>query len=37
MSAQPVEGWTRRRFIGGLTVAGTAGRLGWHINAFRKR
>jgi NitT/TauT family transport system substrate-binding protein len=28
MSAQPAEGWTRRRFIGGLTLAGTAGLLG---------
>jgi NitT/TauT family transport system substrate-binding protein len=23
------DGWTRRRFLGGLTVAGTAGLLGW--------
>jgi NitT/TauT family transport system substrate-binding protein len=30
MSTQPAEGWTRRRFLGGLTVAGTAGLLGWH-------
>jgi NitT/TauT family transport system substrate-binding protein len=28
MSAPQAEGWTRRRFIGGLTVAGTAGLLG---------
>jgi NitT/TauT family transport system substrate-binding protein len=28
MSTQRVEGWTRRRFLGGLTVAGTAGLLG---------
>jgi len=28
MRAQQAEGWTRRRFIGGLTVAGTAGLLG---------
>jgi NitT/TauT family transport system substrate-binding protein len=30
MSTQRVEGWTRRRFLGGLTVAGTAGLLGLH-------
>jgi NitT/TauT family transport system substrate-binding protein len=30
MSAQPVEGWTRRRFLGGLTLTGTAGLLGLH-------
>src|SRR5215475_3655798 len=30
MSVQPVEGWTRRRFLGGLTLAGTAGLLGLH-------
>jgi NitT/TauT family transport system substrate-binding protein len=28
MSAQPAEGWTRRRFLDGLTVAGTVGVLG---------
>jgi NitT/TauT family transport system substrate-binding protein len=28
MHAQQAEGWTRRRFLGGLTVAGTAGLLG---------
>ena len=28
MSAQHPEGWTRRRFLGGLTVAGAAGLLG---------
>jgi NitT/TauT family transport system substrate-binding protein len=28
MHAPQVEGWTRRRFLGGLTVAGTAGVLG---------
>jgi NitT/TauT family transport system substrate-binding protein len=28
MSAQHTEGWTRRRFLGGLTLAGTAGLLG---------
>ncbi len=28
MSTQPAEGWTRRRFLGGLTVAGAAGLLG---------
>jgi NitT/TauT family transport system substrate-binding protein len=30
MKAPQAEGWTRRRFIGGLTVAGTAGLLGLH-------
>jgi NitT/TauT family transport system substrate-binding protein len=30
MSAQQAEGWTRRCFLGGLTLAGTAGLLGWH-------
>jgi NitT/TauT family transport system substrate-binding protein len=30
MSAQHAEGWTRRRFLGGLTLAGTAGLLGLH-------
>src|SRR6266511_1781641 len=30
MSAQQAAGWTRRRFLGGLTLAGTAGLLGWH-------
>jgi NitT/TauT family transport system substrate-binding protein len=28
MRTQHAEGWTRRRFLGGLTVAGTAGLLG---------
>lgn len=28
MRAQPVESWTRRRFLGGLTVAGAVGFLG---------
>jgi len=28
MSAQQAAGWTRRRFLGGLTVAGTVGLLG---------
>jgi NitT/TauT family transport system substrate-binding protein len=28
MSAQHTAGWTRRRFLGGLTLAGTAGLLG---------
>jgi NitT/TauT family transport system substrate-binding protein len=28
MSAQQAAGWTRRRFLGGLTLAGTAGLLG---------
>jgi NitT/TauT family transport system substrate-binding protein len=27
MSTQPAQGWTRRRFLGGLTVAGAAGLL----------
>jgi NitT/TauT family transport system substrate-binding protein len=30
MRAQQAEGWTRRRFIGGLTVAGAAGLLDLH-------
>jgi NitT/TauT family transport system substrate-binding protein len=30
MNAQQAEGWTRRRFLGGLTVAGAAGLLGLH-------
>ena len=30
MRAQHAEGWTRRRFLGGLTLAGTAGLLGLH-------
>src|SRR5262245_56271034 len=30
MSLQQAAGWTRRRFLGGLTVAGTAGLFGWH-------
>jgi NitT/TauT family transport system substrate-binding protein len=30
MTAQQAEGWTRRRFLGGLTVAGTAGLLSLH-------
>jgi NitT/TauT family transport system substrate-binding protein len=30
MSTQHAEGWTRRHFLGGLTLAGTAGLLGWH-------
>jgi NitT/TauT family transport system substrate-binding protein len=33
MSLQQTEGWTRRRFLGGLTVAGTAGLLGLRPNA----
>jgi len=28
MNAQHAEGWTRRRFPGGVTVAGAAGLLG---------
>jgi NitT/TauT family transport system substrate-binding protein len=27
MNAQQADGWTRRRFLGGLTVAGAAGLL----------
>jgi NitT/TauT family transport system substrate-binding protein len=30
MSAQQAEGWTRRRFLGGLTLTGTAGLLSLH-------
>jgi NitT/TauT family transport system substrate-binding protein len=30
MRAQQAEGWTRRRFLGGLTLAGAAGLLGLH-------
>jgi NitT/TauT family transport system substrate-binding protein len=30
MSLQQAEGWTRRRFLGGLTLAGTAGLLSLH-------
>jgi NitT/TauT family transport system substrate-binding protein len=30
MSARQPEGWTRRRFLGGLILAGTAGLLGLH-------
>jgi NitT/TauT family transport system substrate-binding protein len=30
MRAPHAEGWTRRRFLGGLTVAGAAGLLGLH-------
>jgi NitT/TauT family transport system substrate-binding protein len=30
MRAQQAEGWTRRRFIGGLTVAGAAGLIDLH-------
>ena len=30
MSLQQAEGWTRRRFLGGLTLAGTVGLLGLH-------
>jgi NitT/TauT family transport system substrate-binding protein len=30
MSAPQAEGWTRRRFLGGLTLAGTARLLGLH-------
>ncbi len=30
MKTPQAEGWTRRRFLGGLTLAGTAGLLGLH-------
>jgi NitT/TauT family transport system substrate-binding protein len=30
VSYRPEEGWTRRSFLGGLTLAGTAGLLGLH-------
>jgi NitT/TauT family transport system substrate-binding protein len=30
MRTQHTDGWTRRRFLGGLTLAGTAGLLGLH-------
>jgi len=30
MSAPQAEGWTRRRFLGGLSLAGTAGLLSLH-------
>jgi NitT/TauT family transport system substrate-binding protein len=30
MSAPQADGWTRRRFLGGLALAGTAGLLGLH-------
>src|SRR5687768_10805980 len=30
MRAQQAEGWTRRRFLGGLTLTGTAGLLSLH-------
>jgi NitT/TauT family transport system substrate-binding protein len=33
MCAPQATGWTRRRFIGGLTLAGTAGLLGLHSRA----
>jgi hypothetical protein len=33
MHAQQTEGWTRRRFLGGLTVAGTVGLVGRHARA----
>ena len=33
MHAQQAEGWTRRRFLGGLTVAGTVGLVGQHARA----
>src|SRR5919109_548601 len=29
MRTPHTDGWTRRRFLGGLTVAGAAGLLGW--------
>ncbi len=30
MGAQHMAGWTRRAFLGGVTLAGTAGLLGLH-------
>jgi hypothetical protein len=30
MNAPQADGWTRRRFLGGLTLVGTAGLLGLH-------
>jgi NitT/TauT family transport system substrate-binding protein len=30
MSHQRAEGWSRREFLGGLTLAGTAGVVGLH-------
>src|SRR6266852_959478 len=30
MNTQPVRPFNRRRFLHGLTLAGTAGLLGWH-------
>jgi len=30
MSSQQTERWSRRQFLGGLTLAGTAGLLGLH-------
>jgi NitT/TauT family transport system substrate-binding protein len=33
MSAQPVEGWTRRRFLGGLTLGGASGLLGLYAGS----
>src|SRR6266508_2076690 len=30
MSAQQVHGWTRREFLGGLTLTGAAGLVGLH-------
>src|SRR5215510_7773519 len=33
MQAQQTTGWTRRRFLGGLTVAGTVGLVGQHARA----
>jgi hypothetical protein len=30
ITAHHAAGWTRRAFLGGLTLAGTAGLLGWH-------
>jgi NitT/TauT family transport system substrate-binding protein len=32
MRVPQAVGWTRRRFLGGLTVAGTAGLLGWRAS-----
>ena len=37
MSAPQAEGWTRRRFLGGLTLAGTGGLLGIRPEVRRGR
>jgi hypothetical protein len=37
MSAHQADGWTRRRFLGGLAMAGTAGLLSSHPSRARPR